>query len=189
MGTGKVNQRITAFLKRREMTLEDLSSRTGLDIDFLKSMEDGNIHPPLGPLLKIARALGVRLGTFLDDQENKNPVVIHEGDREEELNVMPGKDQKVGHRFYSLGKGKTDRHMEPFFVEILPDASSKKKLSAHEGEEFIVVQSGSVEVIYGQETHILNTGDSIYYDSVVPHYVSCAGNETASIYAVLYIPE
>jgi quercetin dioxygenase-like cupin family protein len=46
-----------------------------------------------------------------------------------------------------------------------------------------------VEVIYGNETYELKPGDSIYYNSVVPHYVSCVGEEKAEIYAVVYIPE
>jgi quercetin dioxygenase-like cupin family protein len=79
--------------------------------------------------------------------------------------------------------------MEPFFIEILPESAEDKKLSSHEGEEFIIVFSGRVEVIYGQETHILEPGDSIYYNSVVPHFVGCHGGRTAEIYAVLYIPD
>jgi quercetin dioxygenase-like cupin family protein len=79
--------------------------------------------------------------------------------------------------------------MEPFFVEIYPESAQDKKLSFHEGEEFIVVLSGRLEVIYGQEVHLLEPGDSIYYNSVVPHNVSCKGTDKATIYAVLYIPD
>ena len=62
-------------------------------------------------------------------------------------------------------------------------------MSSHEGEEFIVVVSGRVELIYGRETHVLNSDDGIYYNSVVPHHVGCIGDEKASIYAVLFIME
>jgi quercetin dioxygenase-like cupin family protein len=44
-------------------------------------------------------------------------------------------------------------------------------------------------VIYGKETYVLEEGDSVYYNSVVPHYVSCRGGEKAQIHAVIYIPE
>ena len=63
------------------------------------------------------------------------------------------------------------------------------KLSTHEGEEFIVVISGQVELVYGRETYVLDPGDSMYYNSVVPHFVGTADEGTAEIYAVLYIPE
>jgi quercetin dioxygenase-like cupin family protein len=79
--------------------------------------------------------------------------------------------------------------MEPFFVELLPESSRNGELSSHEGEEFIVVVQGQVEVVYGRETHRLAVGDSIYYNSIVPHRVGCVGDAPAAIYAVLYIPE
>ena len=64
----KVGQRIKNLIKKRELTVEQLASQTGLSKDFIVSVQEDDIYPSLGPLLKIARALGVRLGTFLDDQ-------------------------------------------------------------------------------------------------------------------------
>lgn len=171
------------------MSREDLAERTGLDLNFIQSVEEDSIYPSLGPLLKVARALGTRLGTFLDDQVSQDPLVIRRTERKDELSMLRGKERPVDLRFYSLGRGKSDRHMEPFFVEILPESAEDKKPSSHEGEEFIVVISGEVEVLYGQELHVLRSGDSIYYNSVVPHYISCRGVEKAEIYAVIYIPE
>ena len=92
-------------------------------------------------------------------------------------------------RFHSLGASKTDRHMEPFFVEIHPDPEGTvHPLSSHEGEEFILVTSGQLEVVLGQERHVLKPGDTIYFNSIVPHYVGCAGQEETAIHAVLYFP-
>jgi mannose-6-phosphate isomerase-like protein (cupin superfamily) len=188
MKTEKVGIRIAAFMDRKGMGIEELATCTDLSVDFLKSVVEDNVYPSLGPLLKIARSLDVRLGTFLDDQLSKDPLVIRQADRKSQLSMLRGKHKPVDLKFYSLGKGKSDRHMEPFYVELLPESATEKNLSSHEGEEFIVVQSGQVEVIYGDETYTLNAGDSIYYNSVVPHYVSCVAPQQASIYAVLYIP-
>jgi len=71
----------------------------------------------------------------------------------------------------------------------MPQSASKKELSSHEGEEWIAVVKGTVEIIYGKETYVLEEGDSVYYNSIVPHYVSCVGDEKAQIHAVIYIPE
>ena len=188
MKTKKVGQRIKTFMERQTMSLETLSSRTGLDEDFLSTIIEDDVYPSLGPLLKIARALEVRLGTFLDDQITKDPLVVRREDRKQELSMLRGKDKPVSLKFYSLGSGKSDRHMEPFYVELLPESEKQKDLSSHEGEEFIVVHTGQVRVAYGTEVYRLEPGDSIYYNSIVPHYVSCMGTVPASIYAVLYIP-
>ncbi len=188
MKSKKVGQRIDAFMQRQKMNIDDLAKATELKTDFLQSVIEDNVYPSLGPLLKIARALDVRLGTFLDDQLSSDPLIIRKAEHKSELSMLRGKDKPVALKFYSLGKGKSDRNMEPFYVELLPESAQEKVLSSHEGEEFIVVNSGSIEVIYGTETYNLETGDSIYYNSVVPHYVSCNGDKPAAIYAVLHIP-
>ncbi len=189
MNIGKVNQRIQSIMDKRDISLERLSELTGFDKSFLDTMLREDIYPPLGPLMKIARALGVRLGTFLDDQASHDPFIIRKIDRESEISVLGAAGKSPALKFYSLGKGKIDRHMEPFFVEVMPESAIEKKLSSHEGEEFILVMKGSIEIIYGTDKYLLNKGDSIYYNSVVPHYVSCAGAEKAEIHAVIYIPE
>lgn len=189
MASGKIGKRIAKLMAAKNFDAEQLAARTGLNIDFLRQIETRKTFPSLGPMLKIARALGVRLGTLLDDQVTPDPLITRHNAPREEIDMLPDKDKPVALKFYSLGKGKTDRHMEPFYIEIFPESGRDKKLSAHEGEEFIVVVEGGIEVTYGEAVYHLNPGDSIYYNSVVPHHVGCHGSEKAAIYAVLYIPE
>lgn len=189
MKSQKIGARLKKLRQFKELGLEELSDRTNLEVNFLKAIEEDNVYPSLGPLLKVSRALGTRLGTFLDDEISQDPLIVRLEEREEEISMLKGKDKPVSLRFFSLGKGKNDRHMEPFYIKIMPESAKDKQMSSHEGEEFIVVISGKIEVIYGQETYDLKPGDSIYYNSIVPHYVSCIGDEPAEIYAVLYLPE
>lgn len=184
----QVGQRVRAFREKKNLSLDDLARATGLAAGFLAAVEDG-LYPSLGPLVKIARGLGLRLGTFLDDRVSADPLIVRLAEREEEIVTHKGKDKPADLKFYSLGRGKSDRHLEPFYIEILPESAQDKKLSAHEGEEFIVVLSGQVELIYGQDKTVLGQGDSAHYNSVVPHCVSWAGGDKAEIYAVLYFPE
>ncbi|RQD66773.1 helix-turn-helix domain-containing protein [Desulfonatronovibrio magnus] len=185
----KIGHKIKKFRELEEITLDELVARSGLDKDYIAAIEDDDMYPSLGPLLKIARALGTRLGTFLDDTISQDPLIVRLSERQEEESLLKGKERPAALRFFSLGKGKSDRHMEPFYIEIFPVSDEEKKLSSHEGEEFIVVISGELEIVYGQETHVLKTGDSVYYNSIVPHHVSARNNEKAEIYAVLYFPD
>jgi transcriptional regulator with XRE-family HTH domain len=185
----KVGERIRAFREKQNLTLADLAGRTGLDESFLSAVETEDLYPSLGPLLKIARALGVRLGTFLDDHVSRDPLIVRLGERKEEFSMHQDGGTPASHTYFSLGKGKTDRHMEPFFIVMNPEPAKEKTLSSHEGEEFIVVVSGEITLTYGRETTVLGPGDSIYYNSVVPHDLSATGDGPASIYAVLYFPE
>ena len=69
--------------------------------------------------------------------------------------------------------------MEPFLIEIAP---------SEEGEDFIYVLNGVVEINYGKNTYILEEGDSIYYDSIVAHHVHAAADNKARILGVVYTP-
>lgn len=186
----RVGERIRAFREKQNLSLADLCERTGLDMDFLAAVETEDRYPSLGPLLKIARALGLRLGTFLDDQVSRDPLIVRVAERSQELAMHQHGDTPPSHTYHSLGRGKTDRHMEPFFIEMTPEdeTDAETALSSHEGEEFIVVVTGQLKLVFGRETSILGPGDSIYFNSVVPHNVSATGGP-ASIYAVLYFPE
>ncbi|WP_028574502.1 cupin domain-containing protein [Desulfonatronovibrio hydrogenovorans] len=185
----RIGHKIKKFRELEEITLEELAARSGLDQEYIMAIEEEGMYPSLGPLLKIARAMGTRLGTFLDDTISQDPLVVRLEERQEESGLLKGTEKPAALRFFSLGRGKSDRHMEPFYIEIFPDSAKDKKLSSHEGEEFIVVVSGEIEITYGQETHVLKPGDSIYYNSIVPHHVSSRGGQTAEIYAVLYFPD
>jgi mannose-6-phosphate isomerase-like protein (cupin superfamily) len=76
--------------------------------------------------------------------------------------------------------------MEPFIVDIEGDAEQRK--STHEGEEFIYVMSGRLSLEYGTDTYTLEAGDSVYYDSIVPHRVLSADASPLRILAVIYTP-
>ncbi len=193
MNGKKLGERIRAFRELQDISRADMAARTGLTEEFLTSLENDDISPSLGPLLKISRALGVRLGTFMDDEIGSDCCLVRAKDLggTDDVVMHTGKTaQGAGLKFHSLGAGKSDRHMEPFFIEIFPEEEgTEPTLSSHEGEEFIVAVSGEVEVVIARDTHILGPGDSIYFNSVIPHHVGCAGPEMAEIYAVLYFPE
>jgi quercetin dioxygenase-like cupin family protein len=76
--------------------------------------------------------------------------------------------------------------MEPFIVTLEPATVKASKTSAHDGEEFIFVLEGEMEVILGNHTDVLYPGDSIYYDSNIPHRVQCHQEKVTKILAVLY---
>jgi transcriptional regulator with XRE-family HTH domain len=189
MGNDQLGSRIRKFREMKKVSFEELCERTGLAPDFLRAVEEEGTYPSLNPLLKISRALGVRLGTFLDDAAGEDPVIVRLAERQEEFHMHTDRDSPVAMTYFSLGKGKVDRHMEPFFIEMLPASHEDRKLSSHEGEELIIVVSGEVELLYGKKRHVLKAGDSMYYNSVVPHHVGTAGDGKAEIYAVLYLPQ
>ncbi len=77
--------------------------------------------------------------------------------------------------------------MEPFIIDVHP-LDGDYTMSNHEGEEFIYVLEGSIEICYGKEKYALEQGDSIFYDSIVNHHVHGKGSQKAKILAVIYTP-
>ena len=186
-----VGAKIKGLREFKHLSVEEVADRTGLSVNQILSIESDENLPSLGPLIKIARALGVRLGTFLDDNDGLGPVVCLAKDRERDKSISFSNDATDARKhmeYHPLAKQKTGRHMEPFVIDINPEESPEYQLSAHEGEEFIYVMSGEVEIVYGKETYNLKEGDSIFYDSIVNHHVHGAPGKSAKILAVVYIP-
>ena len=187
-------KRITELCKTYSISLEVLAERSGLPMEMIQRIQNEDHIPDLAPLVKIARALGVRLGTLLDDHDKLGPVITRAGEAEDAERFITGipdstsnaEKREGGLSFKALASEKGGRHMEPFIVDIKPDAEQSK--SSHEGEEFIYIISGSLALEYGSDSEILNAGDSVYYDSIVPHRVISADGKPVRILAVIYTP-
>jgi len=186
-------ERIAEIRKTYSISREVLSERSGVSADLISKIEDGGYIPELAPLIKIARGLGVRLGTLLDDHEKLGPVICRASESAAssrfKTGVPEGADVSKGQHgmsFSSLAAEKNGRHMEPFIVTIQSDAKQEK--SAHEGEEFIYVLEGKLALEYGTDKDTLNAGDSVYYDSIVPHRVFSGDGNQVKILAVVYTP-
>ena len=184
-----IGEKIRHIRENNEMTIKELADASHCSVEFIIDLENGAYIPSLTPLLKIARVLGVRLGTFLDDAPQTGPFMVKSG-KSENITHFSGSYNNLEEStldFYSLAYGKQDWHMEPFIIEVSPK-TGENKLSSHEGEEFIYVLNGEIEILYGQEKYQLKTGDSIYYDSIIPHELHASNGIKARILAVIYAP-
>ena len=186
-----VGAKIKGLRETKNLSIDVIAERSGLTVEQIESIENDVNLPSLGPLIKIARALGVRLGTFMDDNDALGPIVCRAEDREKDSSISfsnGATDARKHMEYHPLAKQKAGRHMEPFVIDINPEENPNFQLSDHEGEEFIYVMQGEVEIVYGKETYTLKEGDSIFYDSIVKHHVHGAPGKSAKILAVVYIP-
>lgn len=193
MGNNKIiGEKIKSLREAKQLTVADIAERSGLSSEQIERIEGNVDFPSLAPLIKIARVLGVRLGTFLDDQAELGPVISRrvDGSDTNSINFTNNEAQGRKHMVYhSLSQDKSGRHMEPFLIDVAPSEEGVDFiLSTHEGEEFIYVLDGVIEINYGKHTYVLEAGDSIYYDSIIAHHVHAASNETARILGVVYTP-
>lgn len=186
MTDGRVGGKIRQLREQQQLSQEQLAERADCDVALIVQLEEGEVAAGLAPLIKITRALGCRLGTLLDDDEQSGPVVNRSDDAKSVTRF--GSAGAGGLDFFSLAADKSARHMEPFLITAEPLEGTDYTLSTHEGEEFIYVLDGELEIVYGKDTVKLQAGDSVYYDSIVPHHVHAAGSAAAQFLAVVYAP-
>ena len=181
----KVGEKIKTLRESRGYSLKDLADRTGFSTAFISQIENHLISPPLGALIKVAHGLGFEIGKFFDQSATSPFTIVRKEERTATSRVASKEGVRYGYSYESLAPDKVNRKMEPFLVTLEPVA--KKGLPySHEGEEFLFVLDGRVEVQLDSYTDVLEPGDSIYYDSTVPHRVACADNAPARIVAVIF---
>jgi transcriptional regulator with XRE-family HTH domain len=186
-----IGEKIKSLREMKNLSIEEIAERSGLSILQINRIEQDEEFPSLAPLIKIARVLGVRLGTFLDDQQELGPVICRKKNIEDVEGISFSNNAKTVHKnmsYYALSQDKSGRHMEPFLISVRPAEKADFVPSSHEGEEFIFVMEGIIEINYGKDTYILEEGDSIYYDSIVAHHVHAGNEYPARILGVVYTP-
>ena len=181
----KVGERVRTYRERLGMDVETLAETSGIRVAVIEAIEQGQAYPALGSLVRLSRALGQRLGTFMDDQQVTDPVIVRAEGRAAQVAPHKG-SQSEGLRYSPLGRGKSDRHMEPFFIDVDPGCNTP--LSSHEGEEFLFILSGEALLAYGNEEYVLKAGDSVYYNSLVPHAVRSRDGQPATLVASVFMP-
>lgn len=181
-----IGKKIKALRIKKEMSIEDVSKKTGISEDVILKIEENKVSPPLGNIVSLADVLRVTVGELFGDSADSPFCIVRSDNRKAVSRFSSVVGKSSGYSYESLGHRKQNRQMEPFLVTLTPAENFKLEPNQHVGEEIIFVLEGQVEVRLADHTDILNPGDSIYYDSTLPHIVSCHGNDPATIFAVIY---
>jgi quercetin dioxygenase-like cupin family protein len=136
-------------------------------------------------LIKLGKALDMKLGTLIASGEDRPYTVVRVSERQAMSRYASQRGNAYGYTYEALAPHKKNRSMEPFLV-TLREAAEDVPPATHDGEEFIHVLEGQMEAIVGEAREILSPGDSIYYDSTVPHLLRPHGEVPTVILAVIF---
>ncbi len=188
--SNRLGNKITTLREAHHLSVQDLADRCGCEAEAIEKLEAGDVPPSLAPLIKLTRALGVRLGTLMDDDESFGPAYIDvEQMREiERVKTLQTARDAGDLSYFSLAAGRPSRHMDPFIITVTPSGEVTHKLDSHEGEEWLYGMEGVIEIEYGKDVFLLGPGESIYYDSIVPHQVRAHDGQNAKFLACVYTP-
>ncbi|MCD8309692.1 MAG: helix-turn-helix domain-containing protein, partial [Prevotellaceae bacterium] len=101
MDTNKfVGEKIKELRESRFLSREELSAQSGVPVSQLERIESNVDLPSLAPLIKIARVLGVRLGTLLDEEDENGPVICRKGEVQNSITFSNNAIESRRHMVY-----------------------------------------------------------------------------------------
>lgn len=157
----EIADKIRDLRKEKNLTLKDLSSKTGLSVSFLSQVENGSSSLAITSLKKIAEALDVNINYFFDVPEVHNFLVKTD---EENMFKFEGSDSK----FLRLSGDFPGRKLESMITIIPPEQKHGSNFN-HPGEEFVYVMEGVLIVMLDGKEYLVKAGDSIHYPSTLNH--------------------
>ncbi len=172
-----IGQKIRKVRMDKNITLDNIANETGFSIDHLKQIESGKITPPVGALLQISRALKIDSGMLLKEEPSSLT------DR------IKAYTKRTEHYAYTtLTPGAENKHLKAFQVTIDAFQEHIGVGYHHEGEEFVYVLSGKIEIVVGEHVNKLDAGDSLHFNSGIQHNLRNCGESTAELIVVVYSP-
>jgi transcriptional regulator with XRE-family HTH domain len=179
----EIGTKIRALRLKKKIGLVDLGKHTGLSPALLSKIERGRLFPTLPTLLRIALVFGVGLEYFFAGAREQPLVAVTRKSERVELPERQG-TRESAYRFASLDYPATERRFNCYYAEFLPVAAEKLRPHDHAGAEFIYVIQGTLSVHTDGGEHVLEAGDSMYFDSTVPHAYRRSGGRLCSAVVV-----
>jgi len=183
---GADEEKISGFgeklLKLREShgwSRESLAQATGQSPEFIKQFEKNEISPSVSFLLRLSRAFNVDPGTFLHESEK---AMI----RDQRAQQFVKRTENYSYK--TLTPGTENEHLRSFMITIESKQAHKPVAYKHEGEEYIYVMEGDLELTLGGKVHKLKQHESIHFNSETPHKLKSLSDKATRCLVVLYTP-
>jgi transcriptional regulator with XRE-family HTH domain len=170
-----IGSKIRAIRNRKKITIAQMCEETGLSKGFISNVENNNTSPSINTLQAIATFLKVPLPYLLLEKDEHMTVI-----RKNERHVMTSKDSDIKVEHLASRDGLSLRLVE------FPPGTSTEGNNAHEGEECHLVLKGKVLAEQGEDSFIMEEGDTFSWCASVPHFVKNIGDETASVLIAIY---
>ena len=172
-----VGKKIKKARTDKKISLYDMANETGLSIEYIKELESGKAMPSVGTLLQISKSLQIDSGLLFKDQEANA-----------ESRVKAYEKRTDNYAYTALTPGAENKHLKAFRVVIDPMKVHEGVGYHHEGEEFVYVIAGTIEVKVGDHQNILKTNESLHFNSGIKHQLANISDEKAELVVVVYSP-
>ena len=173
-----MGKRLKDIRTDKGLSLEYLANETGFSIEYISGIEKGTIMPPVATILRLSRALEIDSGVLLKKER----------DEADKKKVAGFRERTEDYTYQTLTPDAIHKHLKAFKVFIEPVSDHKGVSYQHEGEEFIYVLKGKIEVTVGDNKNVLNPSESTHFNSSIVHKLKNVSSEKAEMVVVLYTP-
>jgi len=177
---------IRQLRRSKELTLQQVSERTGLSTAFLSQVENDQANPTLSSVRRIATALGTSTFALLAQGEPEGASVCIPRERRRAY-VTPGLNGVFSIATAPYPEGK----LQTVVVELEPHMATCEEAMAHgpwDAEEWAMLVEGQAELEVGNERHTLRPGDSVHFRPAIPHKYVNIGNAPVTLVCVMSPP-
>jgi len=182
-----IGSKIRELRQKQRLTLQDLSSRTGLSTPLLSQVENGHVMTPVATLLKIARALDVGIAWFFREEEKEVKVGLTRASDRKKFHRRPHHDASgIGYTYELLETRKSRKHIDPLLVTFSVMEKKDMVFYSHKGEECVYLLEGELEFRTPDDLELLKPGDCLYFDSDVSHAFRAVGAHPAKALVMIY---
>ncbi len=175
----EIAQRVRELRECRGLAVQTVSSRAGLTPAEYERMESGEVDFPASVLVEVALLLQSDLTELLTGRPAHSKIFTV---------TRAGAGVRVNRRadygYESLASGFTHKKCEPFIVEVRKDHGLPHG-NTHPGHEFNYVLQGRIRLHIHDQELILDTGDSVYFDSAYPHAMEALDDQPAKFLAII----
>jgi transcriptional regulator with XRE-family HTH domain len=180
-----IGAKIKKLRQEKKLTLQAVAKEIGFSPALISQIENNNVSPPIATLSKIAKFFDVKIGYFfIEDDDECGFEIVHANQRKSVSKVFAPIGTSHGYSYQSLSYRKQNKKMEPFFLTVTETANEESAYS-HDGEKFLFVTKGDVELILDDKSISLSEGDSIYFDSSIKHRLRSRDGKEVNLLTVV----
>ena len=172
-----IGKKIKTVRTQKKISLDQVANETGYKKEYIKKIETGTVTPPVGTILQLSRALEIDSGFLLKDQEASV-----------ENRAKAYAKRTDDYAYTTLTPGAENKHLKAFRVKIKAMKEHKKVAYQHEGEEYVYVLAGKIEIEVGENLNTLKKGESLHFNSAIKHRLRNTGKTDAELLVVIYSP-
>ena len=158
----KIGSRIRDLRHQIGLTQQELADRTELTKGYISQLEHGTVAPSVITLLDLIECLGTTPAEFFRETRMEQVVFSEQGFFE--------KIDEGGSSIQWIVPTAQKNLMEPLLVRLNPHQKLDED-EPHEGEEFGFVISGRIRLHLGDQTYIVKSGESFYYQADKKHFI------------------